>query len=332
MMQHPKMQRVVCRSFGTGDGVVVESTPIPDPGPGEVLVRTTAANVSFVDRLIVQGGYQVRPPLPFIPGAVGAGEVIEAGDGVTHLARGTSVIILKSGYGTWATHVVAPAWAVVPIPPNVADELAVAAIEAYGTASYALEERGGLRAGERLLVLGASGAVGAAAVEIAVHLDAEVIAVTSDPTTWDHHAIKPHAVIDRRAEHLREAIKERYPDGVDVVLDPVGGELAELALRSLGPLGRYLVVGFASGDIPKLPANQILLRNRTVVGVEWATWITANPQHLARTLEIVLNRLARGVLHPPKPALVALAELPAVLLEPPPGAGLLRTVVVPFLS
>ena len=331
-MNGSAMQRVVCRSFGTSDGVVVESAPIPEPGPGEVLIRTTAANVSFVDRLIVRGGYQVRPPLPFTPGAVGAGEVVETGDGVTHLTPGTSVIVLKSGYGTWATHVMAPAWAVVPIPPNVADELAVAAIEAYGTASYALEERGGLRAGERLLVLGASGAVGAAAVEIAVHLDAEVIAVTSEPTTWDGHPVEPHVVLDRRAVHLREAMKARFPDGIEVVLDPVGGDLAELALRSLGPRGRYLVVGFASGDIPKLPANQVLLRNRTVVGVEWATWITAHPEHLARTLEVVLNRLARGVLHPPKPTLVTLDELPDVLLRPPPGAGLVRTVVVPALS
>ena len=162
-----------------------------------------------------------------------------------------------------------------------------------------------------------------------VHLDAEVIAVTSDPTAWDHHAVQPHTVIDRRSELLREAMKARYPRGVDVVLDPVGGDLAEPALRSLAPLGRYLVVGFASGAIPNLPANQVLLRNRTVVGVEWATWIRANAQHLARTLEVVLNRLARGVLHPPKPTIVALDELPAVLLEPPPGAGLVRTVVVP---
>ena len=323
------MQQLVCRSFDGGHGVAVESAPIPAPGPGEVLIRTTAANVSFVDRLIVGGGYQVRPPVPFTPGAVGAGEVLEAGDGVTHLSPGTSVVVLKSQYGTWATHVVAPAWAVVPIPPNVADELAVAAIEAYGTASYALEERGGLRAGERLLVLGASGAVGAAAVEIAVHLDAEVIAVTSDPTAWDDHPVHPHAVIDRRAADLRQAMKALFPNGIEVVLDPVGGNLAELALRSLGPRGRYLVVGFAAGDIPRLPANQILLRNRTVVGVEWATWITDHPEHLARTLEVVLNRLARGVLHPPKPTLVTLDELPRILSEPNPGAGLVRTVVVP---
>ena len=112
------MKRVVCRSFGTPDGVVVEKTPIPEPGPRDVLIRITAANVSFVDRLITRGGYQVRPPLPFTPGAVGAGEVITAGAEVTHLAPGTRVAVLKSSYGTWATHVLAPAWAAVPVPPN----------------------------------------------------------------------------------------------------------------------------------------------------------------------------------------------------------------------
>lgn len=323
------MKRVVCRSYGTTDGVVVEKAPIPEPGRRDVLIRVAAANVSFVDRLIARGGYQVRPPLPFTPGAVGAGEVECVGAEVTHLGPGTRVAVLKSSYGTWATHVVAPAWAVVPIPSNVADEVAAAAIEAYGTASYALEERGGLRAGERLLVLGASGAVGTAAVEVAVHLDAHVIAVTSDPEMWEDQPVRPHLVIDRRAEDVRATMKGRFPDGIEVVLDPVGGELAEPALRSLGARGRYLVVGFASGEIPKLPANQILLRNRTVVGVEWANWISVNPEHLARTMDVVLNRLARGVLHPPRPTMIHLDDLPDVLAQPPPGAGLIRTVVVP---
>jgi NADPH:quinone reductase len=323
------MRRLVCTSFNPEDGLVVESAPDPVPGPDEVLVGLAAANVAFVDRLIVRGGYQVRPPLPFTPGVVGAGEVIEAGERVTHLRPGTRVVVLKSDYGAWASHVVAPAWAIVPIPSNVPDELAAAAIEAYGTASYALEERGGLRAGETVLVLGASGAVGAAAVEIALHLDAEVIALTSDPGMWDDLPVRPHHVLDRRLVGLRESMKTRFPRGVQVVLDPVGGDMAEPALRSLGPNGRYLVVGFASGRIASLPMNQILLRNRTVVGVEWATWITANTQHLARTLEVVLNRLARGVLYPPKPHQVPLDELPQVLAGPLPASGVVRTVVVP---
>ena len=324
------MKRLVCTSFDPTEGLTVESAPDPTPGPDEVLIEIAAANVAFVDRLIVRGRYQVRPPFPFTPGVVAAGEVISPGERVTHLVPGTRVVVLKSDYGAWATHVVAPAWQVVPIPSNVSDALAAAAIEAYGTASYALEERGGLRAGEKVLVLGASGAVGVAAVEIALHLDAEVIALTSDPGMWDHHPVRPHHVLDRRLVNLREAMKTYFPRGVDVVLDPVGGDVAEQALRSIAYGGRYLVVGFASGRIASLPMNHILLRNRTVVGVEWATWITANTQHLARTLEIVLNRLARGVLHPPKPHLVPLQELPQELASDPPSNGLVRTVMVPM--
>jgi NADPH2:quinone reductase len=323
------MKRVICTSYSPEAGLGVESVASPTPGEDEVLVRVNAANVAFVDRLIVRGGYQVRPPLPFTPGVVAAGEVIAVGQRVSHLEPGARVVVLKSDYGAWASHIVAPAWAVVPIPSNVYDEVAAAAIEAYGTASYALEERGGLRAGDKILVLGASGAVGVAAVEIALHLDAEVIALTSDPSMWDAHPVRPHRILDRRLVDLRATMKAEFPHGVDVILDPVGGELAGPALRSLAPEGRYLVVGFASGTIASLPMNHILLRNRTVVGVEWATWITANTQHLARTLEVVLNRLARGVLHPPKPHLVPLAELPSTLAHAPPTSGLIRTVMVP---
>ena len=324
------MKRLVCSSFGSDGGVAVETAPDPAFGPGEVLVGVTAANVAFVDRLIVRGGYQIKPPLPFTPGVVAAGVVIESGSDVTHLAPGTRVVVLKSDYGVWATHVVVPAWAVVPIPSNVSDEFAAAAIEAYGTASYALETRGQLRAGEKVLIMGAGGAVGAAAVEIALHLDAEVIAHTSEPAQWNDLPVRPHHIIDRwQNQDLRQVMKATFPDGVDLVLDPVSGDLAEPALRSLAAWGRYLVVGFAGGRIASLPANFILLRNRTVVGVEWATWITSNPGHLARTLEVVLNRLARGVFHLPTPNVVPLDELPGHLNGPLPSSGLVRTVVVP---
>jgi NADPH2:quinone reductase len=323
------MRRLVCRSFGTRDGIAVEDGPRPVPGPDELLIRVTAANVAFVDRLIVRGGYQVRPPLPFTPGAVGAGEVLEVGSRVTHLHPGTRVVVLKGDYGTWATHVVAPSRSVVQIPSGIDDAVAAASIEAYGTASYALEDRGRLRAGETVLVLGAGGAVGHAAVETAVHLDARVVTVTSDPEFWAAAPARPALVLDRRVIHLREAMKQLFPAGADVVLDPVGGDMAEPALRSLGFGGRYLVVGFASGHIPRLPANHVLLRNRSVIGVEWASWIMENPENLARTIEVVLNRLARGVLHPPQPHLVALDDLPDVLLAAPPESGLVRTVVIP---
>jgi NADPH2:quinone reductase len=322
----------LCQSFDdNGGGVVVVDAADPVPGPDEVLIEVTASNVAFVDRLIVRGRYQVRPPLPFTPGVVGAGNVLATGPSVTHLTPGTCVVVLKSDYGTWATKVVVPAWAVAAIPSNVDERVAAAAIEAYGTASYALEERGGLQRGDRVLVLGSSGAVGTAAVEIAVHLDAEVIAVTSDPHVWDDRPVKPHVVLDRRKVDVREEIRRLYPNGVDMVVDPVGGDLAEPALRCLTAYGRYLIVGFASGSIASLPTNMILLRNRTVLGVEWATWITANSRMLVKTLDVVLNRLAHGILHVPQPRTIPLDRLPEELAGPLPPAGLVRTVVVPSM-
>jgi len=323
------MKRLVCQSFGTRDGLSIQSSPDPAPGRGEVLVRIAAANLAFVDRLIVRGAYQVRPPLPFTPGVVGAGVIVAVDESVKHLHVDDRVVVLKSDNGVFSTHVVVPSNAVVCTPSGVSDITAAASIEAYGTAAYALEDRGHLRAGETILVLGASGAVGHAAVEIATQLDAKVITVTSNLKFWENAAVRPHTVLDRRVTHLRESMRERFPNGVDMVIDPVGGEMAEAALRSLTFGGRYLVVGFASGDIPRLPVNHILLRNRSVVGVEWASWIRDNPNHVPRSMETVLNRLARGVLHPPTPNTVSLSELPEVLLGPVPESGLIRTVVIP---
>jgi NADPH:quinone reductase len=323
------MRRLVCHSYGTRAGMRVESSAEPEAQAGQVLVEITAANVAFVDRLIVRGGYQVRPPLPFTPGVVGAGTIRAVGDGVDGLEPGTRVVVLTLSHGVWATHVVVAPTSVAPIPDGVPEVMAAAAIEAYGTAGYALEDRGGIASGEQVLVLGAGGAVGHAAVEIAVHLGAEVIALTSDPEMWDRAPVRPHVVLDRGAVHLREAMKERFPAGIDMVLDPVGGDAAELALRSLGPRGRYLVVGFASGEIPRIPLNQVLLRNRSVIGVEWASWIADHPAELAPAMGRVLDRLAAGALHPPDPMTVSLDDLPDVLVAPTPKAGLIRTVLLP---
>jgi NADPH2:quinone reductase len=324
------MKRLICRSFGTRDGFAIETRPDPSPGADEVLVEIRAANLAFVDRLIARGAYQIRPALPFTPGVVGAGVVVATGEQVGHLQPGDRVVVLKADNGTFSTHVVVPADAVVRTPSGISDEMAAASIEAYGTAAYALEERGNLRAGETVLILGAGGAVGHAAVEIATQLDAKVVVVTSDPEFWQTNPVKPHTIIDRRVAHLRETMRARFPDGVDMVLDPVGGDMAEAALRSLNFGGRYLVVGFASGTIPRLPVNHVLLRNRSVVGVEWASWIRENPRHVPRSMETVLNRLGRGVLHPPQPRLVNLDDLPEELLSEPPASGLIRTVVLPF--
>jgi NADPH2:quinone reductase len=238
-------------------------------------------------------------------------------------------VVLKSDNGVFSTHVVVPSNAVVRTPSGISDITAAASIEAYGTAAYALEDRGQVKPGETILVLGASGAVGHAAVEIAAQLDAKVVTVTSNIDFWRDAVVRPHTILDRRVAHLRESMRERFPNGVDIVLDPVGGEMAEAALRSLTFGGRYLVVGFASGHIPRLPVNHVLLRNRSVIGVEWASWIRANPNHVPRSMEIVLNRLARGVLHPPAPRTVELEELPDIILGAPPTSGLVRTIVLP---
>jgi NADPH2:quinone reductase len=293
------------------------------------MVRVNASNIAFVDRLLVRGSYQFRPHVPFTPGVVGAGVVVSTGADVKHLQPGNRVAVLKADFGVWSTNVVVSADAVVQMPSGVSDVAAVSSIEAYGTASYALEDRGRVRAGDTVLVLGASGAVGHAAVEVALHLDARVIAVTSDPTLWANATIKPHFILDRRTTHLREAMRELFPDGVDLVVDPVGGPMSEAALRSLNFGGRHLIVGFASGTIPKLPVNYVLLRNRSIVGVEWASWIRANPKHVARSMEIVLTRLARGAFSSPSAATVTLDQLPDVLLAEVPTSGLLRTVVLP---
>jgi NADPH2:quinone reductase len=323
------MRHLVCHSFGTSDGLAIRSAPDPQPGPGDVLVRINASNIAFVDRLLVRGSYQFRPPVPFTPGVVGAGVIVSTGADIKHLQPGNRVAVLKADFGVWSTNVVIPAEGVVQMPSGVSDIAAASSIEAYGTASYALEDRGRIHAGEVVLVLGASGAVGHAAVEVALHLGARVVAVSSNPDLWAESKIKPHVILDRRTTHLREAMRELFPDGVDIVVDPVGGPMAEAALRSLNFGGRYLIVGFASGAIQKLPANYVLLRNRSAVGVEWASWIRANPRHVARSLEIVLTRLARGVLSSPSAATVTLDQLPDVLLADVPPSGLVRTVVLP---
>jgi NADPH:quinone reductase len=222
-----------------------------------------------------------------------------------------------------------PEQGVARIPDGVSDDLAAAAIEAYGTARFALEDRGRIAPGERVLIHGAAGAVGNAAVQTAIHLDAEVIAVTRGEYDWESAPIRPaHAIELKGVGDLRDELRTRFPDGIDLVLDPVGGDMAEPSVRSLRLGGRYLVVGFASGRIPQLATNWALLRNRSIVGVEWASWIVAYPEQVRAGMEIVLERLRRGVLRLPEPVRVPLDGLPEGLRQPPPS-GLVRTLVTP---
>jgi NADPH2:quinone reductase len=296
------MRRVVCREFGAPDRLVLEDAPDPQPGPGEVLVGVRAAGVSFVDGLMVGGSYQVKPPLPFTPGLTVAGEVLDTGDGVSGLPRGSRVAGCSLGLGGYASHRVLPAHAIVPLPGAVPHEVAATAVESYATILFALTRRATPRPGEWVLVLGAGGGIGLAAVDVARSLGARVIAAASSQAKRAA-AISAGAelAIDYETEDLKARVRALTSGGADMVVDPVGGKFAEPALRSLRGSGRYVVIGFAGGTIPRLPLNHVLLENRTVVGVDWGAWSRRNPEDNQALVADLLDSVATGHLHPVVP-------------------------------
>jgi NADPH:quinone reductase len=307
------MRRLTCHAYGTPPDLRVEPMSPAAVGDGQVLVAVEAANVAFVDRLLLRGAYQRRPEPPFTPGTLFAGTVVEAGAapaGQPTWEPGDRVAGLSLAFGAFATHVTVPPLTLAALPEAISASSAAVALESYGTARFALEHRARLRPRDRVLVLGARGAVGHAAVDLALHLGAQVLAVTSRPEAvaeaFDGREVK---VVDHRAVSLREAARSWAPDGVDVVVDPVGGALASPSLRSLGTEGRYLVIGFASGEIPALELNQVLLRNRQVIGVEWGAWLAANLTSISGELDVVLSRLASDAVTPLPAAEVSFAGL-----------------------
>jgi NADPH:quinone reductase len=310
------MRRVACREFGPSDRLVLEEAPDPRPGPGEVLVGVRAAGVSFVDGLMVGGGYQLKPPLPFTPGLVAAGEVLDVGDGVSSVARGSRVVGSSFDLGGYATHRVLPADAVVPLPDAVSFEVAATAVESYATMLFALTRRATVRPGEWVLVLGAGGGIGLAAVDVASAVGARVIAAASSPAKRAA-AIDAGAqvAVDYQTEDLKARVREVTGAGADLVIDPVGDPFAEPALRSLRGLGRYLVVGFAGGTIPRLPLNRVLLENRAIIGVDWGAWSRQDPAGNTELLADLLDRVAAGSLHPVAPVTYPLERAADALNE-----------------
>ncbi|MEK6439658.1 NADPH:quinone oxidoreductase family protein [Pseudonocardia sp. T1-2H] len=306
------MQRVVCRAFGDVEDLEVVEEAAPSPGPGEVLVEVDAAGVGFVDGLIVRGLYQVRPPLPFTPGSTVGGRVVALGEGVSAPAVGTAVAGLATGFGGFTSHAVLPASTAVPLPDGVSAETAVTAIESYSTLVFAVTHRVAIGEGEWVVVLGAGGGIGLAAVDVARSLGGRVVAVASSQD-------KRQAALAAGAEtaidytDLKDGIRAATGGGADVVVDPVGGPAAESALRALGTGGRFCVLGFASGEIPRLPANIVLLRNRSVVGVDWGDWARTDGDAATELVADVLGRIARGELHPPRPQVFPLVEAGKVL-------------------
>ena len=293
------MKAVLCKAFGPPESLVVEDITSPTPGPGEVVISVKAASVNFPDVLIIENKYQVKPPLPFSPGSELAGVVKAVGDGVAAFKPGDRVMAI-TGYGAFAEEVKTEARRLLAIPPGMDFATAAAFGLTYATSEHALVDRGALKAGETLLVLGAAGGVGLAAIEIGKILGARVIACAS---TDDKLAVcRAHGAddtINYVTDDLRERIKALTSGtGPDVVYDPVGGPYTEPALRSIAWRGRLLVVGFAAGDIPKIPLNLTLLKGCSIVGVFWGEFTRREPERFAEAMQRLDRWYADGKLKP----------------------------------
>jgi NADPH2:quinone reductase len=293
------MNAVLCKAWGSPATLVVEDLPSPRPGAGEVVVDVKAAGVNFPDVLMIQGKYQVKPPLPFTPGVELAGIVKETGSGVTS-ARPGDAVVANVAFGAFAEECVVPAASLLPLPRGIDFAAAAGFTVAYGTAWHALKDRGQLRPGESLLVLGAAGGVGLAAVELGAALGARVIAAaSSDEKLAVCRAHGAADTINYSTQDLRERLKAIVgAKGVDVVFDPVGGSLSEPALRSVAWRGRFLVIGFAGGEIPRLPANLPLLKGCAIVGVYWGAWLQQEPEASRREMGELAGWLADGRVRP----------------------------------
>ena len=292
------MKAVLCKAWGPPESLVVEDVPSPVAGPGEVLVEVHAAGVNYPDALIIQKKYQVHPELPFSPGAEVAGIVRAVGEGVKPWKPGDRVIANVPS-GGYAQELVADAARVVPIPDGMDFPTASAYVLAYGTSLFALKDRAKLAAGETLLVLGAAGGVGTSAIEIGKCLGAKVIAAASSADKLAY--CREHGAdetIDYTKEDLKERAKALSGGGVDVVYDPAGGDHTQAALRAMAWEGRLLIVGFASGAIPKLPANLVLLKSCQIVGVFWGAFAARDPAKNRAHAERVLGWLAEGKVRP----------------------------------
>lgn len=261
-----------CKAYGPPESLVLEDVPPTPLGRGEVRVRLHAAGVNFPDVLIIQGKYQFKPEMPFAPGGEAAGIVTEVGEKVDGFKPGDKVIVM-TGWGAFAEELVVTPDRLAPLPPSMPFEEGAAFLMTYGTSHHALKQRARLQPGETLLVLGAAGGVGLAAVELGKAMGARVIAgVSTDEKAALARKHGADEVIVYSREALRDRLKELAPQGVDVVYDPIGGEYSEQALRSIAWKGRFLVVGFASGPIPSIPLNLALLKGCEIVGVFWGAF------------------------------------------------------------
>jgi NADPH2:quinone reductase len=309
------MKAIQCVEWGLPERLILAEVPLPEPKTGEVRIRIEAAGVNFPDALIVQKKYQLQPPLPFIPGTEVAGTIDAVGPEVKRLKIGDRVGAFV-GLGGFAEFVCAPAALTAPLPPGISTETAAAFTLTYATSHHALFDRGQLKAGETLAVLGAGGGVGLAAVELGKLAGARVIAVASSEEKLA--AARAHGAdesINYARVDLREALKTiTGGKGADVIYDPVGGKHTEAALRSLAWRGRLLVVGFADGEIPQIPANLLLIKGTSALGVFWGEFAKREPQANQAMLTELFTWLAQGKLKPHVSRTYSLADAPQALV------------------
>ncbi len=292
------MRAILCKELGPADKLVIEDVPSPQVSGDGVKVKVKAAGLNFPDTLIIQGKYQIKPELPFSPGGEMAGEIVEVGPDVKNLKPGMRVMGL-TGYGSFAEEMVVSESRVIPVPDGMKDETAAAFSMVYGTSYHALKQRANIQPGETLLVLGASGGVGLAAVELGKAMGAKVIAAaSSDDKLQVAKEAGADDLINYSDEDLKEALKSRYPQGIDVIYDPVGDRFTEPALRNMAWNGRFLIVGFAAGEIPKIPANLTLLKGCSVVGVFWGAFTAKEPKEHIQNVKELMQLFAEGKINP----------------------------------
>ncbi len=333
------MYAVECRELGEPEQLVLTERP-PEPlSPDRVRVKVTACGVNFVDGLFVQGKYQIVPPVPFVPGSELAGEILEVGEAVggsgalgsSEALRGSEAlgtsdgaqrwepgrrVMASTGLGGFVDEAILSPEQLFAVPDNVTDTQAATLGQSYATAWFTLKRRTETRPGEWVVVLGAAGGVGLAMLDVARSLELNTVAVASSREKLDLCISRgAHAVIDYSSEDLKARIREITGGGADIVIDPVGAQSTEAALRALGDFGRLMVVGFAAGDIPRIPTNQILLRNRSVIGVDWGVWAMRNPAENRELMEEVLAATAEGTLSPVEPTAYPLASAATALRD-----------------
>jgi NADPH2:quinone reductase len=310
------MKAVVCKAYGPPEKLVVEELPTPEPGPGQVLLGVRACGVNFPDTLIIEGKYQFKPAPPFTPGGEVAGVVEAVGSGVTSVKPGDRAVVLAP-FGGYAEKLIAGELQLVPMPDGLDFERAASALTTYGTAHYGLTDRAQLQPGETLLVLGAAGGVGLAAVELGKLLGARVIAAARGADKLETcKRYGADAVIDYAAEDLKDRVKQRTNgQGANVVFDPVGGLYTEAALRATAWNGRLLVIGFAAGEIPKIPINLTLLKNAAIVGVFWGAWMMREPAAARARHAEILQWIRDGKLQPHLHATYSLADASRALRD-----------------